>query len=138
LINNARDSTEESEIRQCELCGMETTNWLERKSSHQIDADSTIVVCKKCDYLLDQNENKSEITDLNKKKSYKNFRFEINWINWFVPFVFSYALISAIFIFFIQEIYLPLIFTFIIFVLFFVIWRFSKRSKNEASKVNEK
>lgn len=78
---------------------METTSWLVRKSSQQIDADSTIVVCKKCDYLVDQNENKSEITDLNKKKSYEHFRFEINWINWFVPFVFSYAFISAILFF---------------------------------------
>ncbi len=107
----------------CPKCGC----FVPKKDTNVSGWDSqsleTQIHCPECGVVVDDN------FDFNKKQfEIKPFKFEINWS---VPFVFSFAFISAILFFLMQEIYLTLIVTFVIMVLFFVIFTLGKRMKKK-------
>ena len=112
-----------SETYTCPECGCCFPK--ERVTVSGLDSQSSLtqIHCPECDVVVDDN------VDLNKKRfEIQPFKFEINW---FVPFVFSFAFIGAILFFLMQEIYLTLTFEFVIMVLFFVIFTLGKRLKKK-------
>ena len=112
-----------SEEHKCPKCGCFFPKKEAKISGLDSQSSLTQIYCPECDAVVDDN------VDLNKKRfEYQPFKFEINW---FVPFVFSFAFIGAILVFFMQSIYLTLIFALVIMGLFFMIFILSKRLKKE-------